>query len=57
MTATTIKKTGRVVGGLFLSAFAFYDGGSALIKAATGSTTSSSAWSDGSCASPRTRRS
>jgi Domain of unknown function (DUF4386) len=35
MTARSIKTTGRIVGGLFLSAFALYGGGSVLIKAAT----------------------
>jgi Domain of unknown function (DUF4386) len=35
VTATRIKTTGRVVGGLFLSAFALYGGGSFLVKAAT----------------------
>ena len=39
MTATTIKTTGRAVGGLFLSAFALYGGGSFLVKAATGGAT------------------
>src|ERR671920_409094 len=34
-TATTTGRTGRVVGGLFLSAFALYGGGSFLSKAAT----------------------
>jgi hypothetical protein len=39
VTATNIKATGRVVGGLFLSAFALYGCGSFLIKAATDGTT------------------
>ena len=39
MTATTIKATGRVVGGLVLSAFALYGGGSFLIKSATDGST------------------
>ena len=35
MTPITTETSGRVVGGLFLSAFALYGGGSALIKTAT----------------------
>ena len=35
MTPITTTTSGRVVGGLFLSAFALYGGGSALIKSAT----------------------
>ena len=36
MTALTTRTSGRVVGGLILSAFGLYGGGNALIKAATG---------------------
>jgi hypothetical protein len=36
VTATSIRTTGRVVGGLFLSAFPLYGGGTLLVRAATG---------------------
>lgn len=39
MTADTTRAAGRIVGGLLLSGFGLYGGGSALVKAATGGRT------------------
>jgi hypothetical protein len=38
MTADTTRTAGRIVGGLLLSAFGLYGGGSALVRTATGGT-------------------